>query len=83
MMRKIRRVKGIDMVDMVVWASLQRSECKILKAAKEDTMKNVILAILILVICETLAGCGETVSGVGKDVNRMGQGINTFFFRQQ
>ena len=46
-------------------------------------MKNLILAILILVICETLAGCGETVSGVGKDVNRMGQGINTFFFRQQ
>ena len=46
-------------------------------------MKNIILAILILVICETLAGCEETISGVGKDVNRMGQGMNTFLFRQQ
>ncbi len=45
-------------------------------------MKNVILAVLILVICMTLTGCGETVSGVGKDVNRMGRGISTFFFRQ-
>ena len=42
-------------------------------------MKNIILAILILVICVALVGCGETISGVGKDVNRMGQGINTFF----
>jgi predicted small secreted protein len=45
-------------------------------------MKNIILAILILVICAALAGCGETISGAGKDVTRMGTGINTFFFRQ-
>lgn len=45
-------------------------------------MKNFISAILILMICAALAGCGETVSGVGKDVNRMGRGVSTFFFRQ-
>lgn len=44
-------------------------------------MKNMVLAILMLAVLFTLAGCGETVSGVGKDVNRMGRGINTFFFR--
>ena len=45
-------------------------------------MRKMIVAILILMACAALAGCGETVSGVGKDVNRMGRGINTFFFRQ-
>ncbi|MBU0605667.1 MAG: hypothetical protein KKH77_05210 [Candidatus Omnitrophica bacterium] len=45
-------------------------------------MKNAILAILILVICATLVGCGETISGVGKDANRMGKGVTTFLFRQ-
>ena len=49
---------------------------------KGGAMKNVILAVLMLVICATLAGCGETVAGVGKDASRMGKGINTFFFRQ-
>ena len=46
-------------------------------------MKNVIIAILVLVICSTLAGCGETISGVGKDVDRMGKGINTLFNRHE
>lgn len=45
-------------------------------------MKNVTLVILILILCATLAGCGETISAAGKDVNRMGRGINTFFFRE-
>ncbi len=45
-------------------------------------MKNAILVMLALVICASLAGCGETVSGVGKDVSRMGKGVSTFFFRQ-
>ena len=45
-------------------------------------MKKIILAVMLVMICAYMAGCGETVSGVGKDVNRMGRGINTFFFRQ-
>ena len=45
-------------------------------------MKKTAIIILMLMICASLAGCGETVSGVGKDVNRMGRGVSTFFFRQ-
>lgn len=45
-------------------------------------MKNVTLVTLMLVICATLAGCGETISGVGKDASRMGKGVTTFLFRE-
>ena len=51
-------------------------------ARRRFAMKNTTLAMLILMICATLTGCGETASGVKQDIDRMGKGINTFFFRQ-
>jgi predicted small secreted protein len=40
------------------------------------------LIVVSVLLCLSLAGCGETVSGVGKDMGRMGRGVSTFLFRQ-
>jgi len=51
------------------------------KAARGGSMRNLVIAVSLLVLASMLAGCGETVNGMVKDTKRIGTGVKTVFIR--
>jgi len=42
-----------------------------------------VIALILIVVFLTVAGCGETFNGFGKDARRIGKGVKTIFVKDE